>query len=212
VDDIPTFDFPSSVRHSLQAKKEGEDLRPPCWVVGLLTVRTLEQKCNAKRPCSTCIKAKSISECVYDDDEYGYLLGQHIGGAGPAVLNQIPSTFGATRVTTNEPAGFIKFEANQIPPRHSPGLALVRGNSFKQRISLDSSPFVSIVSSFPPPTIPPEPWISLSFQGEDRFQVQFSKIDATDLDMKLYVLNRNTRLRTNLHILAGYGFYLGYSN
>jgi hypothetical protein len=28
------------------------------------------QKCDAGRPCSKCIKAKSVSECVYDDEKH----------------------------------------------------------------------------------------------------------------------------------------------
>ena len=162
-----------------------------------------EQKCNAKRPCSTCIKGKNVSECVYDDEDY-YLPGLHIGGAGTDMLNQTPLASGATRVAiTNEPAALrvLKLESSQIPQDRSPGLTLIRGNSFKHHTPLDSSPSVSIVSSFFPPTIPPEPWVSLSSLGEDKFQVQFSKTDVTDLDMKLCVSGISG---------LGHGLTLGY--
>jgi len=150
----------------------------------------LEQKCNAERPCSTCILAQSTSQCVYDEEGDGYLPGQRVGGPGSAGLNPTPSASDAPRVVTDEPAALRVFKVNQMSQLEgrSRGLALVHRNPLKQRISLDSSPSISIVSSFLPPTIPPEPWISLSFLGEERFQVQFSKTDATDLDMKLCVL------------------------
>ena len=181
------FEFLTFLHDSLQAKKEGE--RRSLSLLGR-RIAYLEQKCNAKRPCSTCILAKSISECVYDDDEECYPPGQHFGGPGTAGLNQIPSTSGAPRVVTDEPPTLRALKINQISQREerSRGLALVHRNPLKRHTSLDSNPTISIISSFLSPTIPPEPWISLSSLAEERFQVQFSKTDATDFDMKLCVL------------------------
>lgn len=162
--------------------------------VGSLTPPDLEQRCNGERPCSTCVMARSTSECIYDEEEDGHLPGLLIGIADPDVpthlpfeLNPTPSTSGTTRVTY-ESAALRVSKANQIPQGHSWELALAYGNAFKQSTSWDSSPSISIISSLLPPTIPPEPWISLSFLGEERFQVQPSKTDSTVLDMKLYVL------------------------
>ena len=70
-----------------------------------------------------------------------------------------------------------------------PGLTIVRRNPFEQRISLDSNPYISIISSFLRPTIPSEPWIPLSFLGEEKLQVQFCEAGATDMDMKLCVFD-----------------------
>jgi len=79
-------------------------------------------------------------------------------------------------------------EADHVPHGHSSGLALVRRKSFEQDIPWDSNPSISIFSSFSPSIIPPEPWIPLSFLGEERLQVQFSEV--TDLDMRSYVLEQ----------------------
>lgn len=38
-------------------------------VTGSAQPLNLIQKCDAKRPCSTCVLAKCISECVYDDEK-----------------------------------------------------------------------------------------------------------------------------------------------
>jgi len=78
-------------------------------------------------------------------------------------------------------------KAKKVP--RPPELALVRRNSFEQSVSLHLNSSISIISSFLRPTIPPEPWIPLSFLGEDKLQVQFHESGATDLDMKLCVLN-----------------------
>jgi len=76
----------------------------------------------------------------------------------------------------------------QPPNSRSSGLVHVRRNSFGQRISSDMSPSISVLSSFLLPTIPPELQMPLSFLGGDRLQIQISDIDATDLDMRSYVL------------------------
>jgi len=76
-----------------------------------------------------------------------------------------------------------------LKDENAPGLIIVRRNPFEQRISLDSNPSISIISSFLRPTIPSEPWIPLSFLGEEKLQVQFCEAGATDLDMKLCVFD-----------------------
>jgi hypothetical protein len=171
------------------------------------------QKCDAKRPCTTCALANSISECVYDDEKRshpagiylkrrtdGHLSGQHLGGAdpveiptvisthSPAESNPIPSTSNATRVVTYEPSSPQAFRADQVPHGHSSGVVLARRNSFERQIPLDSNPSISIFSSFLPSTIPPELRIPLSFLGGERLQVQTFEIDAIDLDMRWCVL------------------------
>ena len=171
------------------------------------------QKCDAGRPCTTCVQAERIPQCVYNDENLSqpmdirflhstdvHLLGQH-GGAdpveastvistcSPAWLTPMPSTW--VGITTYEPPAlqaFRTFKADQVPHEHSSGLGPARRNSF-ERVPLDSNPPISILSSFLPPTIPPEPRIlPLSFLGGEKLQVQFSKIDAMDLDMRWYVL------------------------
>ena len=98
-----------------------------------------------------------------------------------------------------------------------PGLTIVRRNPFEQRISLDSNPSVSIISSFLHPTIPSEPWIPLSFLGEEKLQVHFCEAGATDLDMKLCVFDwkfsvlnspPNASRLWALHQMPRFGAYL----
>ena len=150
--------------------------------------------------------AACITECAHDGENDpqswgGYpLYGSdgHIsrpGGAEPvkvpAVIsahspsrpNLIPPTTDSTRVVTYEPPAPRVYKADHVLHGRSPGLSLAHGNPFKRRISLDSSPSISTISSFWLPTVPPEPRIPLSFLGEERLQVQFSETDATDLDM-----------------------------
>jgi len=145
------------------------------------------QKCDARRPCTTCIRAGCTLECVYDEKDpqsvgtyhsnnpdsplSGNRLGDTDPTAAPKVISAAPRTL----------------KAGEAP--RPPGLTLVRRNSFEQSISLDSNPSISIMSSFLRPTIPSEPWIPLSFLGEEKLQVQFQETGATDMDMKLCVLN-----------------------
>jgi len=185
------------------------DLRFLYQVVGLAQPLISAQKCDAKRPCTTCTLANAISGCIYDDEKdpqsggplpSGSLpSGRHLGGAGTvdiptdipiypsAQLNPTPSTSGTTRVVAHELPTLRAFTDDQVPPGPSSGLVLVRRNSPGQRISLDSTTSISIASSFMPSIIPPEPRIPLSFLGEEKLQVQFSETEATDLDLKLCV-------------------------
>ena len=174
------------------------------------------QKCDAKRPCSTCILAERISECVYHDQKtpqsakivrpsHGaddHQSGKHFGDVdplkiptiisfdSPAELSSTTSTSDDTWAVADEPIDLRTFEADRVPHGHSSGFALVRRNSFERDIPRDSNPSISIFSSFSPSIIPPEPWIPLSFLGEERLQVQFSETDVTDLDMRSYVPER----------------------
>ena len=198
----------------------------------------LVQKCDAKRPCSPCILAERISECVYDqenpqsadtrsshgaDDRQS---GQQFVGAvplkiptiisigSPAELSSTPSTSDVTPAVAHEPTILRTFEVDRVQHSHSSGLALVRRNSLEQDIPWDSNPSISIFSSFLPSTILPEPWVPLSFLGEARLQVQFSETDVTDLDMRSYVPEREAidHSLTHFLVLAGCGFCLGWSS
>ena len=171
------------------------------------------QRCDAKRPCTTCILGKGISECVYDNendpqsaDVYpsnsadDHPSGQHLGGAdlveiptvtsarSSAELNLIHSTSDTTRVVIHEPPALQVFRTDRVPHGRSLGPAPVRRSSFEQHISLNLNLSISVVSSFLLPTLPPELRIPLSFLGEEKLQVQFSETDVTDLDMRGCVL------------------------
>jgi hypothetical protein len=180
------------------------------------------QKCDAKRPCTACISAETVSECVYANGKRsqpdgacfphrtnGSLSEQQPGGPIPVViptttpfhllsdgtfadvpwsvkLDRTPSTSSdATRMVTNFPTSQQAFGSNHVPHGE---LVLVRKDPSEQCLSLDTSSPAFTVSSFFLPTIPPEPWIPLSFLGEERLRVQISDTAATDLDMKSCVL------------------------
>ena len=108
------------------------------------------------------------------------------GVPSPAKLDRMPSTsFDATWVVTDEPAAQQVFVADQVPHGE---LILIRGDLLEQRVPLDTSKSTFTIPSSFLPTIPPEPWIPLSFLGEEKLQVQVSDTAATDLDMKSCVL------------------------
>ncbi|KAF9643480.1 hypothetical protein BDM02DRAFT_3191569 [Thelephora ganbajun] len=139
--------------------------------------RMRKKKCDAKRPCTACTLTGSASECAYDDQRRPYSTGIYSLYNAKRHLSGRQLT-GADHVT-DEPSAL-----QQVPHGRPSGLVVVRRNSFEQRISIDTNPSISILSSFFLPTIPPEPWIPLSFLGEDKLQVQVSDVDATDLDMR----------------------------
>jgi len=196
------------------------------------------QKCDARRPCTRCTLANTVSECIYGDENEpqledfppspctdGPLSVQHCAGADaieipatistypPAQLGQTPSTSDTTRVVANEPPTIRVFTAGQVPCGPPQGLVLARRNSFGRRTPLDSNPSITVNPSFLSPTMPPELRIPLSFLGEDKLQVQFSDAETTDLDMKMCVSNWSARLQTHLQMLGGCGLcLLGYSS
>ena len=170
------------------------------------------QKCDARRPCAACTLARRTSLCVYDDEKnpqsvgvypsHGtddHVSGQNRGGAElvdtPTVVparstaepNPVLSTSYATHVVTHGLSALQTFNARQVPHGRSSGF-VVRRNSFKPYVSLDSDPSISFISSFLHPAIPPEPRIPLSFLGKEKLQVQTSETVTTDLDMRSYVL------------------------
>jgi len=209
VGDALTFEFPLSTT-PIRAKKKVSGwsfTKSSNWLTNLV------QKCDAKRPCTTCTRADSTSKCIYNDEDtelegtvplFGtnnsITLGQRTESVDPvevptttstyplAPLDPTPST-DTTRVVTDGPPDLGVFAVDGVPHGPSSGLVLVCRNKFGQRISLDSNPSISIASFFIPPTIPPEPWISLSSVGEEKLQVQVSETDVTDLDLRLCVLD-----------------------
>ena len=103
----------------------------------------------------------------------------------PAKLDQIPSTSSdATRVSTNESAVLRVFRDSHVPHGE---LILAHRNPLEQCALLDTSLTFLAVPFFFLSTIPHEPWISLSFLGEEKLQVQISETAATDLAMKACV-------------------------
>ena len=193
-------------------------------LIGSAQPSILAQRCDAKRPCTTCIRAKGVLECVYDNEKHpqsagvypvhrtdGHPSGQDPGGAHPvdipavtsthppAKKNPILSTSGTTGAVTRESPAPQLTEADQDQGSHarSSRLVRVRRNSPERRASPDSTPLISVISSFPFSKIPRGPQVPLSFLGGERLQVQTSEIDVTELDTRGCVVEYEF-LATNL--------------
>jgi hypothetical protein len=153
--------------------------------------------------------AKTVSECVYDNEK-GPKPGQRSRGPGPvevptathyhsssgsvfadvASLAELDRTLSipsdATWAVTNEPAAQRVFRAHRVPHGE---LVFARRNQLGQRVSPDTSPSIFAVPSFSS-TITPEPWIPLSFLEGEKLQVQISDAATTELVMKSCVLEQ----------------------
>jgi hypothetical protein len=145
------------------------------WVIGQAQPSNLVQKCDAKDPCTTCILAKSASECVYNAEKctQSVVDGVFAGVLPPAKLKLINSTSDPTLLVTDELSALQVFKVDRVP----------QGHLYEPRISPGTNLHLSVISSFLPPTISPEPWVPLSFQGGEKLQVQISDTAASDLDM-----------------------------
>lgn len=96
----------------------------------------------------------------------------------PAKLKLLNPTSNPTSLVTDESSALQVFRVDRAP----------QGHSSEPRISPITNLRLSVISSFLPPTISPEPWVPLSFQGGEKLQVQISDIAASDLDMGSCVL------------------------
>ena len=115
----------------------------------------------------------------------------------PSVAGNDPVIPNVTRVAAYNPSDLQVFRTDH---GHSLGLARVRRNSFDQ-IPHGSGLSIPVLSSFPPPTVPPELRIPLSFLEEERLQFQISDIAASDLDMRSCVLEQKS---TDHELTLGY--------
>ena len=176
---------------------------------------------------TTCIIAESIPESVYDGESDSQPGVIHLSEYRPEDEDPVevpivisthaspkpkpaPITSDATQVVAYQPSALRMIKVDHVPHGPPQGLVSVRRNRYPlgRCTSLDSNQSISIISSFPPPTIPPEPRIPLSFLGKENLQVQFSETDATDLDMGLCVLGSESSTSTHPYILAGCGHCL----
>jgi len=178
------------------------DAKRPCARC-ILAGSTSECAYEEKRP------RPAFKYSLYSTD--GHLPGQPPGGAdpvseipavpptyspiddvviSPTKLNPVPSYPDTMEVVTNNSATLQILDADQVPHERSSGLVLVRRNSFEQHVPLDVNPSISIASFFLPQSTTPELRIPLSFLGDERLQVQLSDTEATDLDMRSYVLEQ----------------------
>ena len=202
---------PPSALPSELKKRRVKNLYHPLKVTGLAQLSNLAQKCDAKRPCETCIQAKRAPECIYDDDRRPYpagarllcstgshLLESQLGDTAPVEISTPASMDGMfidmlsharSKLMCSAPDSIrlATDEPSALHHSHSSGLILVHRNSPELRISPDTTSPIDIIS-FLPPIISPEPWIPLSFLAPEKLQVQISDDDVSDLDMRSCVL------------------------
>jgi len=191
------------------------DTRLLCELIGSTQPLNLTQKCDAKRPCTTCLKARGVSECIYDSEKLpqsagvypvrrtgGHSSGQDNGDGSPVDITTLTpphppakrsptaSNSDTAEAVTHELPTPQMLEAGQDQVSHgrSSELVRVRRNSSGRRVSQDSNPSISAFSSFLLPTIPPEPWVPLSLLEAERLQAQTSLMTAEDLDLRRYAL------------------------
>ena len=166
------------------------------------------QKCDAKRPCTTCVNANRATECECDisgassgpSDHPPFIFwNEHnLSGSRDAHRRRVvggvdsePTTDSLPAVTTTQlqprtgripPARMLIRSLSHIPP--DPRLLTlneVRIHSFPQ-VAL---PHFSAISSLIIPSILPESPFASSSAGAGKFQL--SDVALEDLNMKLYV-------------------------
>ena len=200
MDDALIREFTSLFLTPTRVKKKASE-----WIFAFSSIGSTQpsnpvQKCDAKRPCTTCIGAGSASGCIYDNETRpepreiypSSSTAGHLSGVVPVealvtvadlLADLPPSTSGATRILTCESPALQVLEADRVLPGRPSKLVPVHRSSSERHLSLDTNePSISIITSFLLPRIPPEPWIPLSFLGEERLQV--SDAATTDLDMR----------------------------
>lgn len=187
-------------------------------MIGLAHPRSLIQKCDAKRPCTTCLLAKTAAECVYDDQRFSYPAGLDSlcdaegssAGQKPEDTESVDRPTHAlddgkfvgtlshfTELTPTYPtldSMKMATDKNETPDpqcavaRHRSSRTVDRTLREKYTESVDTVPSISVHPSFLFPSIPPDLQVNLSFLGEENLQVRMSEADATDRDMKSCVL------------------------
>ena len=165
------------------------------------------QKCDAKHPCTRCVRANRALECEYEivgapSGPSGHLQFLIWNKPGPSSLEDVPARWrwpneeGIPGFPTKTASPTIPQQAPvpparaliHIPGRNSPSFSV-------QPKALDDTktqnpprvvlpPFSALLSLIFP-RIPPEPHVTLSFLGAERFQI--SDVALGELDMKLYV-------------------------
>ena len=140
----------------------------------------LIQKCDAKRPCTTCTVAKTAAECVYDDQKIPYPTSFDSYDADDYSEGQ-PELGNTELVELSVPDGCT----SQDILAHYRSSGTIDIIPREQRVkSMDKISRISISPSFLHTSIPPGLRLNLSFLGEENLQVRTSETDATDTDMK----------------------------
>jgi len=172
------------------------------------TSTTTPQKCDAKRPCMTCLEANGAQECEYeilgtqprppgptqfllwngpDPSSSGYVSAHECCAVGEAVP-EFPTQPPVATITQPGPEAVPPAQALINPLGHNSPLLELQPHKFNAvrthsppRITL---PPFSVLSALVFSRIPHEPRVTLSFLGAERFQLSDAALG--ELDMKLY--------------------------
>ena len=171
----------------------------------------IAQKCDAKRPCTACIKARRATECEYeidgaqpgpsdrsqfsfwDDHDPSYSTDAHgpwaVGEMVPGPPTGLPPN--VTEIQMPSPSIVPPARALICPPAYNcllsytpPELRPRTFDKIRTHIFVTLPPF-SAISSTIFPSIPSQPHVALSSLGAGQFQL--SNAALGDLNMKLYV-------------------------
>lgn len=182
----------------------------PVSVLSTNATQPISQKCDAKRPCSTCIEANCALRCEYqaitprprlsNRTQFTFLIEP-----GPSSLANVapPGHQQDTTAVRSAPAEQpVVINPRSIPEPVPPARALIHSvgrNSHppfpppeprplvlnQVRARNPTLPRLSVLPTLVFPSIPPEPHLTLSSLGPERFQL--SDPDQGELDMRLYV-------------------------
>ena len=149
------------------------------FIIELAQPSNPAQKCDAKEPCTTCIKSKSSSECVYDNRVQ--LLPESIPPSHTipdGLPGQQPGDVDPVETSTSAPinAGMRSNTEMQLMP-------------FREETPRPHQPSAEFFFSFHPclrfPSIPRPLHIPWSYSAPERFQV--SDTTSSELDFSLCV-------------------------
>ena len=167
----------------------------------------IPQKCDTQRPCTGCVQANKATECAQEDDSSPPHPSDRLkpplrGEPGPSdlgsrdIVKAVPGFPTKSLVTTitkppprptplahvyDDSPGYNSLQS-WAPPE--PQIRALREPERHTHPRIILPPF-SVLLSHLSPTIPPEPHVTLSSLGAERFQL--SEAALGDLDMKLYV-------------------------
>ncbi|KAF9643913.1 hypothetical protein BDM02DRAFT_3132089 [Thelephora ganbajun] len=169
---LPNIDVGQESLSGMQSQESGKNLAPLPF--------------NIRADCGVWCTNMGIEECVFDNiKKRGIGKTLRMGEAFVLIFE-----FSDSRQDKKEEC--VYDDERRSHPKGVYSLYNAEGHLAGQQFRgedpvetfTDANPSISIFSSFLPPTIPLEPWIPLSFLGEDKLQVQMSDVDATDLDMR----------------------------
>ncbi|KAF9645625.1 hypothetical protein BDM02DRAFT_491555 [Thelephora ganbajun] len=182
--------------------------------------RARKRKCDAKRPCTTCVETNSAPECEYEivstqprpSSHHQFLFWNKpnsssssdtfarerwtVEEAVPQISTKAPvATITQSNPEAVPPARALIHSLSHLPPYKPPEPQPHTLNGVRThdptRITL---PPFSLLSTLIFPGIPPEPHVALSSLGPERFQLSDTALEELDMKFRLRVVCRLIKL------------------